>query len=253
MSRYHVIGNWKMHGSKALVHDLIYQLKALSEAQPLQQTQIAVCPPLPYLQLAAEKIANSAIKLGAQDVSVHAQGAYTGQVAASMLQDIGCQYVIVGHSERRTYCKESDHDVAQKAIAALENGLTPIVCVGESLAERESEQTTTVISKQVQAVLNAIEVDVLPRIMLAYEPIWAIGTGLAATPEQAQAVHQLIRQQLMKLGKHVAGIPILYGGSVKPDNALTLFSQPDIDGGLIGGAALDAQAFWQISLAAESN
>jgi len=252
MSRYHVIGNWKMQGSKALVQELLSQLKVLNETKPLRQTQLAVCPPFPYLSLAGDMLVDTPIALGAQEVSLHASGAYTGQVAANMLQELGCQYVIVGHSERRQYCHESDDMVAQKAVMALQNGLTPIVCIGETLSERQADLVATVISRQLQAVLTAIEVDVLPRIMLAYEPIWAIGTGLAATPEQAQAVHQLIREQLMERGPAASRIPILYGGSVKPDNALSLFTQPDIDGGLIGGAALDATAFWEISQAAES-
>ena len=211
----------------------------------------AVCVPAPYLQQCADTLAGSKLAWGAQDVSVHASGAYTGEVAASMLADFACSYVIVGHSERRAYHGESDELVAKKTLAALGAGLTPIVCVGETLDEREAGQTNTVVGRQLSAVLELLDASAIERIVVAYEPVWAIGTGKTATPAMAQEVHAQLRSQLRErnaaAGEKVA---ILYGGSMKPDNALELMAQADIDGGLIGGAALKAADFLAIIAAA---
>jgi triosephosphate isomerase len=211
----------------------------------------AVCVPAPYLQQCADTLAGSKLAWGAQDVSVHASGAYTGEVAASMLADFACRYVIVGHSERRAYHGETDGQVAQKALAALNAGLTPIVCVGETLEQREAGQTNAVVGKQLAAVLELLDGDAVERIVVAYEPVWAIGTGKTATPAMAQEVHAQLRSQLRERSAGAAEkVAILYGGSMKPDNAQELMSQADIDGGLIGGAALKAADFLAIINAA---
>ncbi|KQQ96743.1 triosephosphate isomerase [Massilia sp. Leaf139] len=211
----------------------------------------AVCVPAPYLHQCADALAGAPLAWGAQDVSVHASGAYTGEVAAAMLADFGCRYVIVGHSERRAYHGESDELVAQKALAALNAGLTPIVCVGETLAQREAEQTNAVVGKQMAAVLELLDEGMVERIVVAYEPVWAIGTGKTATPAMAQEVHAQLRSQLRARSAAAADkVAILYGGSMKPDNAVELLAQADIDGGLIGGAALKAADFLAIIQAA---
>lgn len=211
----------------------------------------AVCVPAPYLQQCADLLAGTPLAWGAQDVSRHASGAYTGEVAASMLADFGCRYVIVGHSERRAYHGESDLLVAQKALAALQAGLTPIVCVGETLEEREAGQTQAVVGRQLSAVLELLDADTVARIVVAYEPVWAIGTGKTATPGMAQEVHAQLRAQLRERSAQAAErVAILYGGSMKPDNAVELMAQGDIDGGLIGGAALKAADFLAIIRAA---
>ena len=211
----------------------------------------AVCVPAPYLQQCADALAGTPLAWGAQDVSKHVGGAYTGEVAASMLVDFACRYVIVGHSERRAYHGETDELVAQKALAALEAGLTPIVCVGETLAEREAGQTNVVVGKQMSAVLELLDAHALARIVVAYEPVWAIGTGRTATPAMAQEVHAQLRSQLRERSAAASEkVAILYGGSMKPDNAQELMSQADIDGGLIGGAALKAADFLAIINAA---
>jgi triosephosphate isomerase len=210
-----------------------------------------VCVPFPYLQQAQAVLGSSAVAWGAQDVSAHAQGAYTGEVSAAMLADFACRYVIVGHSERRCLHGESDAQVVAKLKAALAGGLTPILCVGETLAEREGGQTEAVVSRQLDAVLEACGVEVLARSVLAYEPVWAIGTGRTATPAQAQEVHAVLRQRIAAAAADVAaGLRILYGGSVKAANASELFAQPDIDGGLVGGASLVAEEFLAIARAA---
>jgi len=239
-----VVGNWKMNGSRAANASLLAGIVAgLDNAN----ATCAVCVPAPYLQQCADTLAGSKLAWGAQDVSVHASGAYTGEVAASMLLDFGCSYVIVGHSERRAYHGETDQVVAQKTLAALNAGLTPIVCVGETLEQREAGQTNVVVGRQLSAVLELLDVDAAARIVVAYEPVWAIGTGKTATPAMAQEVHAQLRSQLRErsaaAGERVA---ILYGGSMKPDNAAELMVQGDIDGGLIGGAALKAADFLAI-------
>jgi triosephosphate isomerase len=249
MRRKLIVGNWKMHGSQADIAKLLNGLQALVHA--LGKTEIAVCPPFPYLLWAQQHLPKN-VALGAQNVSAERQGAFTGEVAAAMLRDCQCRYVIVGHSERRQLYGESDDLVARKTRQLIEHGLTPIVCVGETLVAREAEQTLSVIGAQLDAVINALSADQLVDCVIAYEPVWAIGTGRTATPEQAQEVHAFIRERIRKHGDSIAAnMQLLYGGSVKANNAETLFSQPDIDGGLIGGASLNAEEFAAICRAAE--
>jgi triosephosphate isomerase len=245
-----VVGNWKMNGSRANNATLLAGIvDGLGKGNG--KASAAVCVPAPYLQQCAETLAGSPLAWGAQDVSIHASGAYTGEVAASMLVDFGCRYVIVGHSERRAYHGETDSQVAQKALAALNAGLTPIVCVGETLEQREAGQTNVVVGKQMSAVLELLDGDAVERIVVAYEPVWAIGTGKTATPAMAQEVHAQLRSMLRERSAAAAEkVAILYGGSMKPDNAQELMSQADIDGGLIGGAALKAADFLAIIAAA---
>ncbi len=245
--RKFVAGNWKMHGSHAANAELLAGILA---AKPFA-ADVAVCVPFPYLSEVAVALAGSDVRWGAQDVSAHAQGAYTGEVSVGMLAEFGCRYAIVGHSERRQYHAESDQLVADKAKAALSRGITPIVCVGETLAQREAGETEAVVKRQLSAVIHTLA-HCAAEMVVAYEPVWAIGTGLTASPEQAQAVHALLRAQLEAATPRAAQMQILYGGSVKPDNAATLFAQPDIDGGLIGGAALKAADFVAICRAANT-
>jgi triosephosphate isomerase len=228
-----VAGNWKMHGSRASIAAL---LDALVKENP---SGCAVCAPFPYLAQVAERLRGSQIAWGAQNVSEHAQGAYTGEVSAAMLAEFGCRYVIVGHSERRQLYGEGDALVAAKFAAVRSAGMTPILCVGETLQERDAGKTEAVVGRQLGAVDfgNAV---------LAYEPVWAIGTGRNATPEQAQEVHAFLRKKVP------SGTPILYGGSVKPQNAAAIFAMPDVDGGLIGGASLVAKDFLDIVKAANT-
>lgn len=236
-----VAGNWKMHGSRAANAELLDGLLQAAQSQGFK-AKVAVCVPFPYLGEVAAKLSGSAIAWGGQDCSAHEQGAYTGEVSAPMLAEFGCRYAIVGHSERRAYHGESDQLVADKAKAALAKGVTPIVCVGETLAQREAGQTEDVVKRQLSAVIHTLG-QCISEIVVAYEPVWAIGTGKTATPEQAQAVHALLRAQLRAATAKADDMKLLYGGSVKPDNANTLFAQPDIDGGLIGGASLKAADF----------
>ncbi|MFN5700638.1 MAG: triose-phosphate isomerase [Betaproteobacteria bacterium] len=240
-----VIGNWKMHGSRAVNAEL---LSGILAAGPLP-CDAAVCVPFVYVADTAVSLAASALRWGAQDVSAHAQGAYTGEVSAAMLRELGCRYSIVGHSERRAGHAETDAQVADKAKAALAHGLTPVVCVGETLEQREAGQTEAVVKRQLSAVIHALG-HCAGEMVVAYEPVWAIGTGRTATPEQAQSVHAVLRAQQRAATAHADTMKILYGGSVKPDNAATLFAQPDIDGGLIGGASLKAADFVAICRAA---
>ncbi|HUG21146.1 triose-phosphate isomerase [Piscinibacter sp.] len=245
MRRKLVVGNWKMNGSRLANTELLAGLEA---AGPFD-ADVAVCPPFPYLADVALSLQGKRIAWGAQDCSSHEDGAYTGEVSAAMLAEFGCKYVIVGHSERRAYHAESDQRVADKAKVALAHHLTPIVCVGETLVEREAEQTAAVVKRQMSAVIHTLG-HCISQVVVAYEPVWAIGTGKTATPEQAQAVHALLRTQLHAATPKSDEMQILYGGSVKPDNAATLFCQPDIDGGLIGGASLKAADFAAICRAA---
>ena len=217
---------------------LLSELKALAP----WAADVAVCAPPTLLADVAQQLQGTVLAWGGQDCSVHAAGAYTGEVSAAMLADLACRFVIVGHSERRAYHAESDELVARKAQAALAQGLTPIVCVGETLAEREAGQTEAVVTRQLAAVIALLGARIQD-VVVAYEPVWAIGTGLTASPAQAQAVHALLRAQLAKATAAAGSMRLLYGGSVKPDNAAELFAQPDIDGGLIGGAALKAADF----------
>jgi triosephosphate isomerase len=240
-----VVGNWKMHGSRPANAEL---LAGIVGGRPYG-CDVAVCVPFPYLSETAVTLAASDLRWGAQDCSPHEQGAYTGEVSAAMLAEFGCRYVIVGHSERRALHAEGDALVADKAKAALARGITPIVCVGETLAQREAGETDLVVKRQLSAVIHALA-HCVGEIVVAYEPVWAIGTGRTATPEQAQEVHALLRAQLRAASPHADAMALLYGGSVKPDNAAALFAQPDIDGGLIGGASLKAADFIAICRAA---
>lgn len=248
MRRKLVVGNWKMNGSRAANASLLSGVVAGLDADSVS---CAVCVPAPYLAQAEQALAGTPVGWGAQDVSAHASGAYTGEVSARMLADFACRYVIVGHSERRAYHAESSELVAQKAVAVIGAGMTPIVCVGETLDEREAGQTNVVVRNQLGRVLELLDADSMAKIVVAYEPVWAIGTGRTATPEMAQEVHARLRAQLAEKNAVVAGtVQILYGGSMKPDNAKELMAQPDIDGGLIGGAALKAADFLAIVHAA---
>ena len=241
-----VAGNWKMHGSLA---DNAALLAAIKPA--LAGVEAAVCVPFPYLAQAQAALAGSTIAWGAQNLSEQPKGAFTGEVSSAMLLDFGCTYVIVGHSERRSLYGESDELVAKKYMAAQAAGLTPILCVGESLDERESGVTEQVVARQLDAVIGMAGVASLAKAVVAYEPVWAIGTGNTASPEQAQAVHAFIRRKIAALDASVAdGLTIQYGGSVKAANAAELMAQPDIDGGLIGGASLVADEFVAICRAA---
>lgn len=249
MRRKLVAGNWKMHGSLADNAALLAGIKA--GLGSVSGADFAVCAPYPYLAQLKTVLTGSNIAWGAQNLSEHSKGAYTGEVAASMLLDFGCAYVILGHSERRTLYGETEELVAQKFLAAQAAGLTPILCVGESLAERESNVTEQVVARQLKVVIDAAGVAALAKAVVAYEPVWAIGTGKTATPEQAQAVHAFIRRNIAGLDKSVAeGLVIQYGGSVKAANAAELFAQSDIDGGLIGGASLMVDEFVAICKAA---
>ena len=233
-----------MNGSRAANTTLLDGIKAgLGDAK----ADTAVCVPAPYLAQCQAELSGSAIGWGSQDVSAHASGAFTGEVSAAMLLDFGSKYAIVGHSERRAYHQESSALVAQKALAAVNAGLVPVVCVGETLEEREAGKTAEVVGGQLDAVLEVLAAEQLEKIVLAYEPVWAIGTGKTATPAMAQEVHALLRAQVAKKNAAAAaGVRILYGGSMKPENAKQLLAQPDIDGGLIGGAALKAADFLAI-------
>ena len=237
-----IAGNWKMNGSLAANEALVREL-LMSLGQPA--CDVAVCPPAAHLAQLQGLLAGSVIALGAQDVSEHAGGAYTGNVSAAMLSEFGVRYVIVGHSERRAYQGESDLQVARKAQQALAAGITPIVCVGETLAEREQGLTEFIVQRQLSAVI-AVNAARIADVVVAYEPVWAIGTGKTATPEQAQAVHAVLRAQIKAATEHADRVRILYGGSMNAGNAAELLAQPDIDGGLIGGAALKAPEFLKI-------
>lgn len=236
-----VAGNWKMHGSLAENKAL---LEAIVSHGAVVKDGCAVCVRYPYLFQAQAALKETGISWGAQNLSQHAKGAFTGEVSAAMLLDFGCRYVIVGHSERRSLYGEDDQTVAAKFVAAQKAGLTPILCVGESLQERETGITEQVVARQLDAVIEAAGVAALAKAVVAYEPVWAIGTGKTASPEQAQAVHAFIRAKVAGQSAAVAeGLVIQYGGSVKASNAAELFSMPDIDGGLIGGASLVAEDF----------
>jgi len=244
-----VAGNWKMHGSRAEASALI---EALLEGQQADASaEVLVCPPFVYLSEAARLLKSGDILLGAQSVCAESVGAFTGEVSAAMLKDIGCQYVIVGHSERRALYQEDDALVARKFVAAQSQGLIPILCVGETLEERERQATFGVIERQLRAVLDVTGVAAFAKAVIAYEPVWAIGTGKNATAEQAQEVHAFIRGELAKADATIAGATrILYGGSVKAANAAELFAMSDVDGGLVGGASLKADEFLKICGAA---
>jgi triosephosphate isomerase len=244
-----VAGNWKMNGSLASVRELLAGLKA--GIGKVEVAEVVVCPPAVFIPEVQAQLDGTPIAWGGQDLSVHESGAYTGEIAGSMLTDFGSTYVIIGHSERRTYHGESDQLVAEKFTAARKAGLVPLFCIGETQEERESGVTEEVVACQIDAVINHCGVDMLGEGVIAYEPVWAIGTGLTASPEQAQDVHAFIRQRVAQSSADVADkLRILYGGSMKPDNAAELLAKPDIDGGLIGGASLKAEDFLGICTAA---
>lgn len=248
MRRKLVAGNWKMHGSLAENAAL---LSGILAGMGSVKAGVAVCVPFPYLASAQQKLAGSTVALGAQNLSEHAKGAYTGEVSAAMLKDFSCTYAIVGHSERRSLYGETDVMVAAKFAAAQAAGITPILCVGETLAERESGVTEQVVGRQIDAIIETCGAASLAKAVVAYEPVWAIGTGRTATPEQAQTVHAFIRNRVRGHDAALAeGLVIQYGGSMKAANAAELMAQPDIDGGLIGGASLVAEDFLTICRAA---
>jgi len=246
MRRPLVLANWKMNGSLSANRELIEGLVAGWNG--LANTGVAVCPPSVYLAQIAELVAQTDIGLGAQDLSSVSSGAYTGEVAAEMLAEFDCRFVLVGHSERREYHQENDECVAAKFVAAQRANLVPVLCVGETLAQRDAGETLPVIGKQLKAVIDLAGRDALASAVVAYEPVWAIGTGRTASPEQAQEVHAFIRNELGSVAERVS---VVYGGSVKPDNAEELFAQRDIDGALVGGASLKAQDFLAICRAAQ--
>ncbi|MEO7063416.1 MAG: triose-phosphate isomerase [Dokdonella sp.] len=249
MRRSFVAGNWKMHGSSAMADALIGTIVAGLPAQ----ADVAVLPPFPYLAELAKRHRGTALAFGAQDLSAHGAGAYTGEVAGSMLADVGCTCVLVGHSERRQYHHESDELVAAKFVAAQAAGLTPILCVGETLAERDAGADEAVIARQLDAVIARAGIAAFGNAVVAYEPVWAIGTGRCASTQQVQAIHAFMRDKIAGLDATIASsLRLLYGGSVKPANAAELFGQPDVDGGLIGGAALVASDFVAICSAVQS-
>ena len=247
MRRRIVAGNWKLHGTRAFAFELLDAVVGAGA----EGVELIILPPLPYLGELVEHYGERGLAFGAQDVSANTQGAYTGEVSAVMLVDVGARYGLVGHSERRQYHGETSEQVAAKFFSAREAGLTPILCVGETLSQREDGQTEWRIEKQLAPILEQGGAAALEGAIVAYEPVWAIGTGRTASPEQAQAVHAFIRGEIAAYDARIAGsLPILYGGSVKPDNAAALFSQPDVDGGLVGGASLAAADFNAIATAA---
>ncbi len=244
-----IVGNWKMYGSLAENASLLAALQ-LEATKFSQAVRMAVCVPFPYLAQAQAALQSSAIAWGVQDISAYQHGAYTGEVAASMAAEFGATFTIVGHSERRAYHHESDAEIAEKTLRALEVGLTPIVCVGETRVERDAGRAEEVVGQQLQSVLDKLSSAQATRLVLAYEPVWAIGAAKSASAQEAQAMHSFLRRQLAAKGENVAQIPLLYGGSVKAGNAAELFGEADIDGGLIGGASLEPQAFLSIYHAA---
>ena len=244
-----IAGNWKLNGSRQSVVELA---SALCAEPASEAVDVLVCPTFVHLHDVLGVVGNSTVHLGAQNCSVNASGAFTGEVAPDMLVEFGCEYVILGHSERRALFSETSAVVAEKCVAAQQVGLTPILCVGETLEQREADQVEQVIVEQLSALITLAGVAAFKSLVVAYEPVWAIGTGKTATPEQAQSVHAFIRSTIAAHDSQTGeALRILYGGSVKPDNASTLFSQDDIDGGLIGGAALDAESFLAICKAAD--
>ncbi|MGX9458160.1 triose-phosphate isomerase [Photobacterium damselae subsp. damselae] len=246
-----VMGNWKLNGSKEMVSNLIKGLDA--ELNGVEGVDVAIAPPVMFLDLAEQLIskANNKIILGAQNVDIHESGAFTGDISPAMLKEFGATHIIIGHSERRDYHNESDEFVAEKFAFLKEHGLTPVLCIGESEAQNEAGETVAVCARQIDAVIKTQGVDALNGAIIAYEPIWAIGTGKAATAEDAQRIHAAIRAHIAEQSEEVAkNVVIQYGGSVKPENAAAYFAQPDIDGALVGGAALDAASFAAIAKAA---
>ncbi len=252
MPRQRIIAaNWKMNGNLALVDTMTSELNNIKFSD---NVKVVICPSFVYLSALSAKIANNNIKLGAQNISEHASGAYTGEISADMLNEMSASYVIIGHSERRSIFGETDTQIALKVKFALANGLTPILCIGESEAERVEEKTDAVLSQQLQPVIDEIGIESFKDVVIAYEPVWAIGTGKTASPEMAQETHQFIRQFLAKNNAEIAeGVSLLYGGSVNAANSKELFAQTDIDGGLIGGASLKVDEFKIICSAAQGS
>ena len=247
MRRMMVAGNWKMHGSRAIAGELLGAIVAAG----YHSIDVAVFPPAVYLAELVSAHGSSGVLIGAQDVSAHAQGAYTGEISAAMLRDVGCTHVLVGHSERRQYHAETNHQVAEKFVAAQAAGLIPVLCVGESLEQRDAGSTEQIIGKQLIAVIDHAGIAAFAKAVVAYEPVWAIGTGRTATPDHAQQVHAFIRDIFAKEDvKLSSSLRILYGGSVKASNASELFAEADVDGGLVGGACLIASDFVAICAAA---
>ncbi len=245
MGKLTIVGNWKMNGSKQQVSDFFARLQNELSQKTQMSCDIVICPPFVYIPQVVACVKNiPQVKVGAQDVSAHYEGAYTGQVSASMLAELGCEYVILGHSERRQFCNETDHEIAQKFFTAKELGLIPILCVGETGDQRKDNLTQKVVTDQLKPILAKQGASAFDGAMIAYEPIWAIGTGLTATPEQAQAVHCLLREAIAEYDATLAKkIPILYGGSVKANNATALLGMQDINGALVGGASLKVEDF----------
>jgi triosephosphate isomerase (TIM) len=245
-----IAGNWKMYTTAATARALA--IAVAEGVEKNERVRVAVCPPFPYLQTVGTAIAGSRVALGAQDVYPKSEGAFTGEVSPTMLRDVGCRYVIVGHSERRHVLGESNELIHRKLVAALAAELTPILCVGETLAEREAGHTESVLDEQLSSALADVAAPPADRFVVAYEPVWAIGTGRNATPEQAEQAHRFLRRRLADIWSENAAseIPIQYGGSVKPENAASLLAQPDVDGALVGGASLAAEQFLAIVAAA---
>lgn len=244
-----VMGNWKLNGSKQMTSDLIHALK--EKVNGIKNCTVAIAPPFIYLDLASQQLSGSTIQLGAQDVGTHLSGAFTGETSAEMLKDIGAKYIIIGHSERRMYHYESNEFIAQKFAILKENGLIPVLCIGETEQENMNGETETVCKRQLDAILKTQGAIAFNNTVIAYEPVWAIGTGKSATPAQAQNVHHFIRGYIAEFDQNIAEkVTILYGGSVNDSNAAELFTQPDIDGALVGGASLKANAFSEIVIAA---
>lgn len=240
-----IAANWKMNGSTQLVRDLVGGLRTRLASLD-NGAEVVIMPPAPYISAVVEAVAETGMVVGAQNVARWTSGAYTGEVSVTMAEDVGCQYALVGHSERRELFGEDDNVVAQKVAQVLDSGLTLMLCVGESLEQRESGQAEQVVCAQIEAALAGVDASMSERIVIAYEPVWAIGTGKTATAEDAQAMHKAIRDKLVGMNFSANAMSLLYGGSVKPDNAAALFAQPDIDGGLIGGASLVAEDFSSI-------
>lgn len=246
-----IAGNWKMNGSKASAEALMNAVVSGSEG--ISKAEVAVCPPFPFLDIGQKILSGGLVRLGAQNVCTEKSGAFTGEVSAGMLAEFGCRYVICGHSERREYYGETDAVIAAKLSICIESGLTPILCVGETLQQREAGQTENIIGVQLDSIISQIGCDAFGRMEIAYEPVWAIGTGLTASPDQAQAVHIFIRRRIAAQNEAIADkVRILYGGSMKAANARELLSQADIDGGLIGGASLVAEDFLAICQAGDA-
>jgi triosephosphate isomerase (TIM) len=245
MRKQLVLGNWKMNGTVAANAQLLDKLKASSSHQQVR-CDVGICVPFVYVSQVQKLLAGSRIRWGVQDVSVHAQGAYTGEISAQMASEFDVSYALVGHSERRMYHRESVETVGEKAARCIEAGITPVVCVGETLSERESGQTQNIVGQQLTAAIEPLGVERAAKVVIAYEPVWAIGTGRSASAAQAQEVHSFVRQLLGSWSSSLSDRPIVYGGSVKSSTARELFEQPDVDGGLVGGASLDAGEFFEI-------